>query len=118
MINGSRNRAPLGRRSRCLSPLLSRLQSASESKRHKMRATSNVTWLSGDSDAVSDLVVLVDLSINLLRFRWQRAIGTAHDVTRDGRLLINTKLDNVAVLITLVQNWQPADKASSAHAED
>jgi hypothetical protein len=33
--------------------------------------------------------------------------GRQYDVTRDGRFLINTVLDDPAAAITLVQNWKP-----------
>ena len=36
--------------------------------------------------------------------------GRQYDVTRDGRFLINTVLDDQAATpITLIQNWQPPD---------
>jgi hypothetical protein len=37
-------------------------------------------------------------------------IGRQYDVTRDGRFLINTLLNETAAPITLVQNWHPAAK--------
>ena len=33
--------------------------------------------------------------------------GRQYDVTRDGRLLLNTVLDEAAAPITLLQNWRP-----------
>ena len=36
--------------------------------------------------------------------------GRQYDVTRDGRFLINTVLDEAAAPITLIQHWQPAAK--------
>ena len=36
--------------------------------------------------------------------------GRQYDVTRDGRLLINTVLDSAAAPITLLMNWQPEAK--------
>ena len=33
--------------------------------------------------------------------------GRQYDVTRDGRFLINTVLDEAAAPITLIQNWNP-----------
>ena len=33
--------------------------------------------------------------------------GRQYDVTRDGRFLINTVLDNASAPITLLQNWNP-----------
>ena len=33
--------------------------------------------------------------------------GRQYDVTRDGRFLINTVLDETAAPITLLQNWKP-----------
>jgi hypothetical protein len=36
--------------------------------------------------------------------------GWQYDVTRDGRFLINTVLDDAASPITLLQNWQPDAK--------
>jgi Tol biopolymer transport system component len=36
--------------------------------------------------------------------------GTNYDVTRDGRFLINTVLDEVPLPITLLQNWKPPAK--------
>jgi hypothetical protein len=38
------------------------------------------------------------------------AQGRQYDVTRDGRFLINTVLDETAAPITLIQYWQPAAK--------
>ena len=35
------------------------------------------------------------------------AQGWQYDVTRDGRFLINTVLDEAAAPITLLQNWTP-----------
>jgi hypothetical protein len=37
-------------------------------------------------------------------------LGRQYDVTRDGRFLINTALEEVAAPITLVQNWKPEVK--------
>jgi hypothetical protein len=37
-------------------------------------------------------------------------IGRQYDVTRDGRFLINTLLNEAAAPITLVQNWHPEAK--------
>ena len=38
-------------------------------------------------------------------------LGRQYDVTRDGRFLINTVLDDaVATPITLIQHWQPDAK--------
>ncbi len=38
-------------------------------------------------------------------------LGRQYDVTRDGRFLINTVLDDaVATPITLIQNWRPEGK--------
>jgi hypothetical protein len=37
-------------------------------------------------------------------------LGRQYDVTRDGRFLINTVLDDVSAPITLLQNWNPAVK--------
>jgi hypothetical protein len=37
-------------------------------------------------------------------------LGPQYDVTRDGRFLINTVLDDVSAPITLVQNWHPEAK--------
>lgn len=36
--------------------------------------------------------------------------GRQYDVTRDGRFLSNTVLDEAAAPITLIQNWQPYAK--------
>ena len=36
--------------------------------------------------------------------------GRQYDVTRDGRFLINTVLDDAAAPITLLQNWNPEAK--------
>ena len=36
--------------------------------------------------------------------------GRQYDVTRDGRFLINTVLDEAAAPITLLQNWHPEVK--------
>jgi hypothetical protein len=33
-------------------------------------------------------------------------VGTQYDIARDGRILINTVLDNAASPITLLQNWK------------
>ena len=33
--------------------------------------------------------------------------GRNYDVTRDGRFLVNTVLDDAAAPITLLQNWRP-----------
>ena len=38
------------------------------------------------------------------------AQGRQSDVTRDGRFLINTVLDDAAAPITLLQNWKPPAK--------
>ena len=38
------------------------------------------------------------------------AQGRQYDVTRDGRFLINTVLDEAAAPITLIQNWAPEAK--------
>ena len=38
------------------------------------------------------------------RLLWQ------YDVSRDGRFLINTVLDEAAAPITLIQNWRPEVK--------
>ena len=38
------------------------------------------------------------------------SLGRNYDVTRDGRFLINTVLDEAAAPITLIQNWQPEAK--------
>ncbi len=35
--------------------------------------------------------------------------GRQYDVTRDGRFLINTVLDEAAAPITLIQNWNPGN---------
>ena len=35
------------------------------------------------------------------------AQGRQYDVTRDGRFLINTVLDDASSPITLIQNWKP-----------
>lgn len=37
-------------------------------------------------------------------------VGRQYDVTRDGRFLINTVLDDAAAPITLIQNWKPPAK--------
>ena len=37
-------------------------------------------------------------------------LGRQYDVTRDGRFLINTVLNEAAATITLLQNWQPEAK--------
>ena len=37
-------------------------------------------------------------------------LGRQYDVTRDGRFLINTVLDEAAAPITLIQNWTPDAK--------
>ena len=34
-------------------------------------------------------------------------VGTNYDIARDGRILINTVLDEAAAPITLIQHWQP-----------
>jgi hypothetical protein len=34
-------------------------------------------------------------------------VGQNYDVSRDGRFLINTVLDDAASPITLLQNWKP-----------
>jgi Tol biopolymer transport system component len=36
--------------------------------------------------------------------------GTNYDIARDGRILINTVLDDAASPITLIQNWKPPTK--------
>jgi hypothetical protein len=36
--------------------------------------------------------------------------GRQYDVTRDGRFLINTLLNEAAASITLLQNWNPEAK--------
>ena len=36
--------------------------------------------------------------------------GRQYDVTRDGRFLINSVLDEVVVPITLIRHWQPDAK--------
>ena len=36
--------------------------------------------------------------------------GRQYEVTRDGRFLINTVLDDVASPITILQNWKPPEK--------
>ena len=36
--------------------------------------------------------------------------GRQYDVTRDGRFLINTVLDEAAAPITLLMNWDPEGK--------
>jgi hypothetical protein len=36
--------------------------------------------------------------------------GRQYDVSRDGRFLINTVLDEGAAPITLIQNWKPPAK--------
>jgi hypothetical protein len=36
--------------------------------------------------------------------------GLEYDVTRDGRFLINTVLDDASAPITLLQNWNPEAK--------
>jgi len=36
--------------------------------------------------------------------------GRQYDVTRDGRFLINTVLDDASAPITLLQNWNPEAK--------
>jgi hypothetical protein len=38
------------------------------------------------------------------------AQGRQYDVTRDGRLLINTVLDEASTPITLLMNWNPEAK--------
>ena len=38
------------------------------------------------------------------------ANGRQYDVTRDGRFLINTILENASSSITLIQNWNPTTK--------
>ena len=40
----------------------------------------------------------------------ERALGSQYDVTRDGRFLINTVLDDASSPITLIQNWNPEAK--------
>ena len=37
-------------------------------------------------------------------------LGRQYDVTRDGRFLINTVLDDASSPITLIQNWSPPGK--------
>jgi hypothetical protein len=37
-------------------------------------------------------------------------VGRQYDVTRDGRFLINTLLNEAAASITLLQNWNPEAK--------
>ena len=37
-------------------------------------------------------------------------LGRQYDVSRDGRSLINTVLDEAAAPITLIQNWNPEAK--------
>ena len=37
-------------------------------------------------------------------------VGRQFDVTRDGRFLINTVLEDAAAPITLLQNWKPPVK--------
>ena len=37
-------------------------------------------------------------------------LGRQYDVTRDGRFLINTVLDDASSPITLLQNWKPPAK--------
>ena len=37
-------------------------------------------------------------------------VGTNYDIARDGRILINTVLDDAASPITLIQNWKPPAK--------
>lgn len=37
-------------------------------------------------------------------------LGRQYDVTRDGRFLINTVLDEVAAPITLIEHWNPEAK--------
>ena len=37
----------------------------------------------------------------------ENAQGRQYDVTRDGRFLINTLLDDASAPITLLQNWNP-----------
>ena len=37
-------------------------------------------------------------------------VGTNYDIARDGRILINTVLDDAAAPITLIQNWNPEAK--------
>ena len=37
-------------------------------------------------------------------------LGAQYDVTRDGRFLIDTVLDETAAPITLIQNWRPEVK--------
>jgi hypothetical protein len=38
------------------------------------------------------------------------SVGTNYDIARDGRILINTDLDEAASPITLIQNWKPPAK--------
>jgi Tol biopolymer transport system component len=40
----------------------------------------------------------------------QNAAGRYYDVTRDGRFLINTILEDTSTSITLIQNWNPIMK--------
>ena len=42
----------------------------------------------------------------------ERGQGPQYDVSRDGRFLINTVLDDVATPITLLQNWKPPAKSN------
>jgi hypothetical protein len=35
------------------------------------------------------------------------SLGVNYDIARDGRILINTVLDEAAAPITLIQNWTP-----------
>ena len=37
-------------------------------------------------------------------------LGVNYDIARDGRILINTVLDDAASPITLIQNWKPSGK--------
>ena len=37
-------------------------------------------------------------------------VGTNYDIARDGRILINTMLDEASSPITLIQNWNPVGK--------
>lgn len=37
-------------------------------------------------------------------------VGRQYDVTRDGRFLINTVLEDAAAPITLLQNWRPPEQ--------
>ena len=45
-----------------------------------------------------------------LRKRCENGQGPNYDVTRDGRFLINTVIDEAPARITLLQNWNPSGK--------